>query len=180
MTCRRRSGRSWSGSRPPPGAGRGRCAVRPDVVTVAVAQVEAAQGFALSGEQRYVLDQLVGEGRAIESVEGPPGTGKTTLMRAARVAWETGGFRVAGAATAAKAAQELTAQSGIAARTVEQWVWAIEHAGGLAGVDKLVLDEANLTDDRDRLVLYREAARTGTEIVEVHDPQQLRTPGCGS
>jgi hypothetical protein len=150
------------------------------VVVAAVRQVVAAQGFALSREQRQVLDQLVGEGRAIESVEGPPGTGKTTLMRAARVAWETGGHRVAGAATAAKAAQELAAQSGIASRTVEQWVWAIEHAGGLASVDKLVLDEANLTDDRDRLALYREAARTGTEIVEVHDPQQLRTPGCGS
>ena len=160
--------------------GRGRCAVAPAVVDAAVEQVEAAQGFALSGEQRRVLDQLVGQGRAIESVEGPPGTGKTTLMRAARVAWETGGHRVAGAATAAKAAQELAAHSGIASRTVEQWVWAIEHGDGLAGVDKLVLDEANLTDDRDRLVLYREAARAGTEIVEVHDPQQLRTPGCGS
>ena len=44
----------------------------------------------------------------------------------------------------------------------------------------LVLDEANLTDDRDRAVLYGEATRTGTKIVEVGDPKQLRGVGCGS
>ena len=44
----------------------------------------------------------------------------------------------------------------------------------------LVLDEANLTDDRDRAVLYTEAARTGTKLVEVGDPRQLRGVGCGS
>lgn len=161
-------------------AGPGRCRVAPVVLAAAVAQVETAQGYALAGEQREVLARVVGEGRVIESVEGPPGTGKTTLMRAARVAWEAQGWRVAGAATSATASQKLAGESGIASRTVAQWVWAIDHGSGLGGVDKLVLDEANLTDDRDRLLLYREAARTGTEIVEVHDPQQLRTPGCGS
>lgn len=49
---------------------------------------------------------------------GPPGTGKTMLMRAAQVAWTGQGYRVAGAATAAVAAQNLAAESGIASRTV--------------------------------------------------------------
>ncbi len=139
-------------------------------------------------------------------------------MRAARAAWEAEGYVVAGAATAAVAAQNLQTESGIGARTVAQWVHAIGQAGdarecaangyqpaarggqqpqplddaarrqvdrtarygGLAGVDVLVLDEANLTDDRDRAVLYTEAARTGTKLVEVGDPKQLRGVGCGS
>jgi hypothetical protein len=123
---------------------------------------------------------------------------------------------VGGAATAAVAAQNLATESGIASKTVAQWVWSIKDAadsravvangyvfpgderdepltggdmarvdrsaqfGGLVGVDVLVLDEANLTDDRDRAVLYTEAARTGTKVVEVGDPKQLRGVGCGS
>jgi len=43
-----------------------------------------------------------------------------------------------------------------------------------------VLDEANLTDDRDRAALYQAAGRAGTKLVEVGDPQQLRGVGCGS
>ncbi|HEX6356065.1 MobF family relaxase [Actinophytocola sp.] len=149
-------------------------------VELAVGVVETAQGFPLSAEQRDMLYRVVTRGRAIEAVEGPPGTGKTTLMRAARVAWEAAGYRVAGAATAAVAAQNLAAESGIASRTVAQWLWRIDNRDGLAGIDVLVLDEANLTSDRDRAKLYTAAAEAGTKIVEVGDPQQLRGVGVGS
>jgi hypothetical protein len=37
------------------------------------------------------------------------------------------GYRVAGAATAAVAAQNLAAESGIASRTVAQWLWRINN-----------------------------------------------------
>lgn len=96
------------------------------------------------------------------------------------MAWEAAGYRVAGAATAAVAAQNLAAESGIPSRTVAQWLWRIDHRDGLAGVDVLVLDEANLTSDRDRAKLYTAAAEAGTKIVEVGDPQQLRGVGVGS
>lgn len=159
---------------------QGRAVVSPATVAMAVSVTEAAQGFALSDEQRQVLTAVVTSGRAIEAVEGPPGTGKTTLMRAARVAWQAEGHVVAGAATAAVAAQNLAAESGIESRTVAQWLWHIEHRTGFTGVDVLVVDEANLTSDRDRARLYAEAARTGTKLVEVGDPKQLRGVGVGS
>jgi hypothetical protein len=159
---------------------QGRARVRSTTVDLAIPVVEAAQGFPLSAEQRDVLHRVVTSGRAVEAVEGPPGTGKTTLMRAARVAWEAAGYRVAGAATAAVAAQNLAGESGIASRTVAQWLWRIENWDGLAGIDVLVLDEANLTSDRDRATLYTAAAVAGTKIVEVGDPQQLRGVGVGS
>jgi len=89
---------------------------------------------------------------------------------------------VAGAATAAVAAQNLQLESGIASLTVAQWVHRIRSGEGLSGVEVLVLDEANLTDDRDRAALYEAAARAGTKLVEVGDPQQLRgwAAGCCS
>jgi conjugative relaxase-like TrwC/TraI family protein len=157
-----------------------RAVVEPGTLAMAIEVTEAAQGYTLSAEQRAVLEAICTGGRAIESLEGPAGTGKTTVMRAARVGWEAQGFVVAGAATAAVAAQGLAAESGIESRTCEQWRMRIATGPGLTGVDVLVLDESTLTDDRDRLVLYAEAARVGARVVEIQDPKQLSTPGCGS
>ncbi len=162
------------------GPGQGGPRVMTSTAALARQAVEAGQGFALSGEQAAVVLRLVTSDRMIDAVLGPPGTGKTTLMRAARTAWEAEGLGVAGAATAAVAAQNLALESGIEARTVAQWVHRIRTGEGLAGVDVLVLDEANLTDDRDRAALYGAAARSGTKLVEVGDPRQLRGVGCGS
>ena len=156
-----------------------------DERTAALAQsvIETSQGFDLSVEQGAIMTAIVTSDRSVEYLIGPPGTGKTTLMRGCRAAWEAGELRVAGAATAAVAAQNLQSESGIGSRTVASWILSIQdrtNTGGLSAVDVLVLDEANLTDDRDRAVLYGEAARTGTKIVEVGDPKQLRGVGCGS
>lgn len=160
--------------------GQGAARVRPETAALARSAAEAGQGFALSVEQAGIVERLVTSDRAVDAVFGPPGTGKTTLMRAARVAWEAEGHVVAGAATAAVAAQNLASESGIASRTVAQWVHRISRGEGLAGVDVLVLDEANLTDDRDRAKLYTAAAESGTKLVEVGDAKQLRGVGCGS
>ncbi len=189
------------------GPGQGGPRVMTSTAELARQAVEAGQGFALSEEQATVALRLVTSDRMLDAVLGPPGTGKTTLMRAARTAWEGEGLVVAGAATAAVAAQNLQIESGIEARTVAQWVREIRvgaaaraalasgqltdpgglaqaqrDAGlpGLAGVDVLILDEANLTDDRDRAALYGAATRSGTKLVEVGDPRQLRGVGCGS
>lgn len=160
--------------------GQGMASVSAQTAALARSTVEAGQGFPLSGEQGEIMHGLVTSDRALDAVLGPPGTGKTTLMRAARTAWEGEGYVVAGAATAAVAAANLAAESGIESRTVAQWVHAIDNGRGLAGIDVLVLDEANLTDDRDRATIYGAAVDAGTKVVEIGDPQQLRGVGCGS
>ena len=153
-----------------------------DVIDLAIGTVEATQNYALSDEQREALLRLVTSGRMIDTVEGAPGTGKTTLMRAVRVTLETAGFVVGGAATAAVAALNLQAESGIHARTIASYTGRIDEDDPevLAGVDVLVIDEANLTNDRDRAKIYRRAAQTGTRIIEIGDSHQLRGVGVGS
>ena len=66
----------------------------------------------LASEQQDALQHIT-QGGAIAMVSGLAGTGKTTLLRAAREAWESAGYKVHGAALAAQAARGLEQGSGI-------------------------------------------------------------------
>ncbi|MFF0460633.1 MobF family relaxase [Streptomyces mexicanus] len=154
--------------------------VAEDTVEMTVSSVEAQQGFAFSDEQRAVLDRLLMGGHGVDAVIGVAGAGKTTIMDAARQAWEAQGLVVAGASTAAVAAANLKAEAGITSRTVASWLTGIRTGGpGLTGVDVLVLDEAAMCDDRDIAELLAHAATTGTKVVGIGDPKQLHSPGVG-
>ncbi|MFI6915389.1 MobF family relaxase [Streptosporangium sp. NPDC050284] len=145
---------------------------------------EVAHSVTFSPSQRAVLERLLGDGHGVDALIGVPGAGKTMLMAAARAGWESRGLVVAGAATAAVAAANLTAESGIGAYTFATWMQRItdpEGPGGrgLDGVDVLVIDEAAMVDDRDLAVVLGEAHRTGTKVVAIGDPLQLRAIGVG-
>ncbi|WP_338684581.1 MobF family relaxase [Streptomyces acidiscabies] len=151
-----------------------------DTVAMTLSTVEAQQGFAFSGEQRAVLDRLLTAGHGIDGVIGVAGAGKTTIMDAARQAWQAQGLVVAGASTAAVAAANLKAEAGITSRTLASWLTGIRADGlGLTGVDVLVVDEAAMCDDRDIAELLAHAAKTGTKVVGIGDPKQLHSPGVG-
>ena len=137
------------------------------------------KGFRASPEQARTIVRLVRAGHGIDMVQGVAGAGKTTIMSAARTAWEAGGLRVEGAAVAAVAASGLRTEAGINTRTVAAWRRRIEGGPGLAGVDVLVLDESAMVADRDLAALVTEADRTGTKLVGIGDSQQLRSVGAG-
>ncbi|NUT43920.1 MAG: relaxase domain-containing protein, partial [Thermoactinospora sp.] len=157
----------------------GAATVSPEVAGLAVRIFEATQGFELSGEQRTVLDRLLHAGHRVDAVVGVAGSGKTTLMSALRLAHEADGHVVAGATTAAVAAANLQAEAGIPSTTIAGWMWRVENGRGLRGVDVLVVDEAAMVDDRQMARLVAHAAETGTQIIGIGDPMQLRSPGVG-
>ncbi|MER7043653.1 MobF family relaxase [Streptomyces jumonjinensis] len=154
--------------------------VGPDTVEMTMSAVEAQQGFAFSTEQRAVLERLLTAGHGVDAVIGVAGAGKTTIMDAARQAWEAQGLVIVGASTAAVAAANLKAEAGINSRTLASWLTGIRTGGqGLNGVDVLIVDEAAMCDDRDIAELLAHAATTGTKIVGIGDPKQLHSPGVG-
>ncbi|WP_285740869.1 AAA family ATPase, partial [Kitasatospora phosalacinea] len=64
-------------------------------------------------------------------------------------------------------------------RTIAAWTRDITGGRGLAGVGVLVIDEAGMVDDRALAALLRHARETGTKVVAIGDPQQLRAVGIG-
>jgi len=157
-------------------------AVLPDAtVEAAIGVFEASRGYRISAEQRASVVRLLTAGHGVDELQGVAGSGKTTVMSVVRIALESSGLVVAGAATAAVAAANLEADSGIPARTVAAWVRRIEQGDGegLTGVDVLVVEEAAMVDDRQLQKLIAEAGRTGTKIIGIGDPEQLRAVGVG-
>lgn len=159
--------------------GEGAAALTPEQAALAVATTEAGQDWAFSTEQRAALARLLTGGHGVDALIGVAGAGKTTLMSCARAGWEAAGLTVAGAALAAVAAANLDAEAGIVSHTLARRIEAIRTGTGLAGIDVLVVDEAAMCDDRTMAELLAHAATTGTKIVAVGDPLQLKAVGVG-
>ncbi len=138
-----------------------------------------ARGF-LADEQREAIRYLAGPER-INSVVGMAGAGKSTMLDAAREAWEADGYRVHGAALAGKAAEGLEETSGIASRTLASWERGWERGfDRLTSRDVLVVDEAGMVGSRQLSRIIQEADRAGAKIVLVGDPEQLQPIGPGA
>ncbi|MFJ8628908.1 MobF family relaxase [Kitasatospora sp. NPDC093550] len=159
--------------------GEGAARITPAAAELALATFEATRGFRLSDQQRHVVHRLLTAGHGLDVVVGVAGAGKTTLMEAARVGWEAAGLRVCGAATAAVAAANLATEAGIESSTIAGWLRADHPGPGLDQVDVLVVDEGAMVDDRAVAELLRRAGASGTKIVMIGDPQQLRAIGVG-
>lgn len=134
----------------------------------------------LSEEQREAVRHVTGEAR-IAAVVGLAGAGKSTMLAAAREAWEAEGYRVHGAALAGKAAEGLAESSGIASRTLASWELGWQNGRGeLSKGDVLVIDEAGMVSSRQLARFVSEAERAGAKIVLVGDPEQLQPIQAGA
>ncbi|MFB7678227.1 MobF family relaxase [Kitasatospora purpeofusca] len=166
------------------GYGRGLAQLTPEAAGLTIATAEFTRStwgrsFEFSEQQRAVIVRLLTAGHGVDAVVGVAGAGKTTLMQAARTGWEAAGLTVVGASTAAVAAANLTAEAGIDSRTIAAWTRDISGGRGLGGIGVLVIDEAAMVDDRALAALLRHAAETGTKVVAIGDPLQLRAVGVG-
>jgi Ti-type conjugative transfer relaxase TraA len=134
----------------------------------------------LSDEQREAVRHVTGDAR-IAAVVGLAGAGKSTMLSAAREAWEAQGYHVHGAALAGKAAEGLEESSGIASRTLASWEHGWQDGRGeLAKGDVLVIDEAGMVSSRQLARFVGAVERAGAKIVLVGDPEQLQPIQAGA
>lgn len=138
----------------------------------------------LSDEQRRAIEHITGPER-IAAVVGFAGAGKSTMLAAAREAWEAEGYTVHGAALSGKAAEGLEESSGIRSRTLASWSrgWDNPHSGDrykLGRDDVFVIDEAGMVGSRQLARFITEAEARGAKIVLVGDHEQLQAIGAGA
>jgi len=147
--------------------------------SVPAAGIDAALSVApleLGDDQEQMIRGLLTSGAAVEIVQAPAGTGKTTALSAARFGWEAAGYRVLGSATAARAARELADSGGIEqSDTLARLLGDVEHTdhGGFAPRTVLVIDEAGMVGSRVFERVLTAAARDRAKVVLVGDSKQL-------
>lgn len=148
-----------------------------------VNRVEQLLGsFGLNPEQAAAARSACAA-RALSIIEGGPGVGKTTLLAPVAQVWQDHGWRVIGASTAWKIANQLHDDLGIESRAVDSWIARAEHDQKFL-TDKTVLlvDEAGLMTSKqmDRLLVEVESARRAGRQVAVRligDRRQLQPIG---
>jgi Ti-type conjugative transfer relaxase TraA len=134
----------------------------------------------LSEEQRLAVEHITGP-EQIAAVIGFAGAGKSTMLAAARDAWEVQGYRIHGAALAGKAAEGLEESSGIASRTLASWDYGWQNGKGELGKgDIFVIDEAGMVSSRQLAKFVGEIQARGAKLVLVGDHEQLQAIGAGS
>ncbi|TBC40115.1 Ti-type conjugative transfer relaxase TraA [Rhizobium ruizarguesonis] len=134
----------------------------------------------LSDEQKAAIERITGPHR-IAAVVGRAGAGKTTMMKAAREAWELAGYRVVGGALAGKAAEGLEKEAGIESRTLASWELRWNRGRDVLD-DKtiFVMDEAGMVASKQMAGFVDTVVRAGAKIVLVGDPEQLQPIEAGA
>jgi conjugative relaxase-like TrwC/TraI family protein len=154
--------------------------VAPETLASAVAN----EPTPLGADQHDALRAITSQGRRIEAVIGPAGTGKTTMLRVAATAWTDTGYHVIGLAHTAVAADVLRTEAAIPAETVAKYLDTHDHGAApgwqLTPRHVVVVDEAGMLATRDLERLVELVARHGAKLVLVGDDHQLgaiRAPG---
>lgn len=122
-----------------------------------------------------MVRRLCSDGDGVQVVVGPPGTGKTFALDAAREAWQASGFVVCGAAVARQAARGMWDAAGIESTSVAALLGELGRGPewGMTARSVLVVDEAGMLGTRDLARLLDHASEAGAKVVLVGDHHQL-------
>lgn len=159
----------------------------------------AKDTYVLNAEQGKAVRHLTQDTGRVKVVSGFAGTGKTTMLRAVREAYEKEGYQVLGCALSGVAAKRLQEGSGIKTDTLRMTIMRLypneadlwkHHAKQIGRALRgkptyefpklkfekktvLVLDEASMVGTRDFALLVRAVRRAGGIFIAVGEDRQL-------
>lgn len=143
-----------------------------------------ASSQSLSEEQTTALLRASNRPGNTQIIQGFAGTGKSTLFKAARIAFEEAGFNIIGGALSGKAAEGLELCSGIRSYTVasllQQWRNERSLIPRLNAKSILVLDEASMLGTRQLYELIEHVSEVGAKLILVGDKKQLPAISAGA
>lgn len=154
------------------------------------AEKDASVGIKLDEKQRDAAMQMLTSMDRYTGIQGSAGVGKTTMLRAVRVAARNEEF--IGLAAQHDAAQVLQKEAGIPSRTLESLIGSIERevqreGPGLANMKAfyanktLVVDESSMKSNAQMVRLMRAMEAVNVKrAVFVGDQRQLGSPEAGA
>jgi conjugative relaxase-like TrwC/TraI family protein len=157
--------------------------------------LDALEGMALTAGQRQALIGILTMGAKIDTLVGPAGTGKSTVVGALARIWSapsTWGSRrgraprVVGLASS-EIATNVLRDEGLPALNVTRWLAAQERLDGgsgdpqwqLAAGDLVVVDEAAMLPTADLAAIHQRVAAAGAKLLLTGDHRQLSAVGAG-
>jgi Ti-type conjugative transfer relaxase TraA len=147
---------------------------------------EVSRSAALAGSpqldagQRNAFEHVTGP-QQLSVVVGYAGSGKSSMLGAAREAWQREGYDVRGAALAGKAAEGLQGSSGIESRTLASWERSWAAGRELPAANQVyVIDESGMVSSRQLERVLSRIEDGGAKAVLVGDPGQLQPIEAGA
>lgn len=139
----------------------------------------AIKKFTLDHDQSEAMRYML-QGKDLVCIIGRAGTGKSYCLKAANWALQQQGFRVHGLAVAGVVAEDLERDAGIKSRTIESFIYALDHQLQLTAKDVVIMDEAGMTDNLSMDKIIRAVKQAGAKLILVGDPSQLPSVGPGA
>ena len=156
----------------------------------AAAAFAREKGFSLSNEQRAAMEHITRTGGSVRVIVGDAGTGKSTTLTAARMAWQSDGRQVTGIAKSGKAAASLEQSSGIQGQTIDRWLMRARgfedrkgqwHEPTITLNEKsvIVVDEAGTVGSRQMQEIEKITREAKATLVLVGDHKQAQAVEAG-
>lgn len=154
---------------------RTRHSVSPRVVNKVIAEHDT-----LRPDQTAAVRAIASEGD-ISAITGVAGSGKTYMLRVARIVLERAGYQVIGTSLASKASKGLEQEAGIRSLHIHKLLHEIEH--NRVEIDSssvIVVDEAGMVGTAHMERFTQLAWERGAKLVLVGDHKQLQAIASGA
>ena len=137
----------------------------------AINKQSSQQGYSLSEEQTESVFAVCQS--SLDILQGAAGAGKSTSMRAVRIAYEETGFNVLGATVSRQAADQLERETGIKSHTIAKLLIELERNKTFLNNTVLLIDEAGQIPSKDLLQLTEAINHANGKLILVGEQQQL-------